>query len=70
MLHLRLSGLEKLSYRYLYDYARHCFAPLTHSKALPRRHLCNHRGCIVSFKLSLLPVYLSGKNFETALLTG
>jgi len=68
ILHLCLSGLEKLSDYYLYDYARHGIAQLTNPETLSRRHLCSHRGCIVCFKLSLLPVYLAGKNPEAALL--
>ena len=68
MLHLRLSGLEKLSDYYLYDYARRGVSQLTNPETLSRRPLYRHRGCIVYFKLSFLPVCLAGKNPETALL--
>jgi len=65
MLHLRLSGLEKLSGCHFYDAPRHHIALLAVPQTFSRRHLRHHRRRIVPFELSLLPAYLEGKNQET-----
>ena len=62
MLHLRLSGLEKLSACDFYDAPGHHLAVLAVPQTFSRRHLYGRRRRIVPFELSLLPANLVGKN--------